>query len=139
MESPLSSLLVPGCRIGVVGSRDFPCPSLVESFVVDLPVGVCVVSGGGGVVDLTAASSGRSVGLEVDEFFPDWGRFRKGAGPERNGRLVRSGLSVLVVFVNDPERPSRGSLDCLRQALKIGVPVFVFGPDGSSPSQSLLF
>lgn len=135
----LSSLLVPGCRVGVVGSRSFPVPSLVESFVVGLPSGCVVVSGGGGVVDLEAARSGRSVGLVVEEFLPDWSRFGRGAGPVRNQSLVSSGLSVLVVFLSDPDRPSRGSLDCLRRALGSGVPVFVFGPDGRGPISQLLF
>lgn len=135
----LSSLLVSGSRVGIVGSRSFPFPSLVESFVVDLPSGVCVVSGGGGVVDRTAVAAARSVCLSFEEFLPDWGRFGRGAGPVRNQALVSGGLSCLVVFLSDPDRPSAGSLDCLRRALAAAVPVFVFGPDGRGPVSQLLF
>ena len=137
--APLSSLLVSGARVAVVGSRSFPAPSLVECFVVGLPAGVCVVSGAGGIVDKTAAAAARSVGLSVEEFFADWRRFRKGAGPERNGRLVASGLSVLVAFASDPDCLSPGTADVVRRARAAGVLVFVFGPDGRSFSQLELF
>ena len=126
----LSSFLVPGARVGVVGSRRFPRPEVVEGFVRSLPVGVVVVSGAGGVVDLTAAVSGRSSGLSVEEFPAEWSRFGRSAGPLRNRALVRSGLSVLVVFLSDPSSPSPGSASSIREALAAGVPVFVFGPAG---------
>lgn len=129
--SPLSSFLVPGARVGVVGSRDFPVPSLVESFVVGLD-GCVVVSGGNGAVDIAAAAAGRFAGLEVIEYLPLWGRYRKGAGPERNSRLVGGGLDVLVVFLSSPGRPSPGSSDCARKARAAGIPVFCFGPDGAA-------
>jgi hypothetical protein len=140
----LSDLLYPGSRVAIVGSRDFPVPSLVESFVSDLSE-VIVVSGSdynrwknggsvnscGGIVDLTAVSSARLFGLEVDEFPPEWNRYGRGAGKVRNGRLVDSGLSVLVAFAKDPSRLSRGTSDVVKKAVSAGVPVFVFGPDGS--------
>ena len=129
--SSLSSLLVSGARIGIVGSRSFPFPSLVESFVVGLPAGCVVVSGAGGVVDLAAAAAARSVGLSVLEFPASWSRYGRGAGPVRNRQLVSSGLSVLVVFVSDPAAPSPGSASSVRLARAAGVPVFIFGPDGS--------
>lgn len=130
--SSLSSLLVPGCRVGVVGSRDFSSPSLVESFVVSLPEGSVVVSGAGGVVDLAAAEAGRFAGLEVLEFPAEWSRFGRGAGMLRNRKIVSAGLDVLVVFLSDPGCPSRGSASSMRLARAAGIPVFVFGPDGES-------
>lgn len=127
---PLLSLLVPGARVAVVGSRDFPVPSLVESFVASFPPGVCVVSGAGGVVDLTAAAAARFAGLPLAEFPAAWARYRRGAGSVRNGELVASGLSCLVCFLSSPGRPSPGSADVCRRARAAGVPVFVFGPGG---------
>jgi hypothetical protein len=130
----LSSLLFPGSRVAIVGSRDFPQPSLVESFVADLD-DVVVISGAGGVVDVTAVSSARLFGIEVIEFPADWDRYRRGAGPVRNSVLVNSGLDVLVAFASDPRRLSPGTSDVVRKALSAGVPVFVFGPDGSEISK----
>jgi hypothetical protein len=120
----LSSFLLPGARVAIVGSRDFPQPSLVESFVADLRE-VVVVSGSnyerwraggsvnscGGIVDLTAVSSARLFGLEVDEFSPNWRKYGRGAGIVRNGPLANSGLSVLVAFAKDPSRLSSGTAD----------------------------
>lgn len=154
----LSSLLFPGARVAVVGSRDFPAPSLVEAFVADLPE-VVVVSGSdwerwqrggsvgscGGIVDITAVDSARRFGIEVCEFPPDWHRYRRGAGVVRNGVLVASGLSVLVAFASDPRHLSSGTADVIRKAVAAKVPVFVFGPDGtdcrkvSKPVQMAMF
>lgn len=140
----LCDFIFPSSRVAIVGSRDFTQPSLVESFVADLPK-VIVVSGSdwerwkrggsvnscGGIVDLTAVDSARRFGIEVDEFPPDWVRYRRGAGVMRNSVLVASGLSVLIAFASDPRRLSAGTADVIRKAVAARVPVFVFGPDGS--------
>lgn len=128
---PLSSFLVPGARVAVVGSRSFPALSLVECFVAGLPPGVVVVSGGARGVDAAAAAAALECGLALEVFRADWGRFRRGAGPVRNAALVAGGLSVLVCFVSDPECLSPGSADVCRRARAAGVPVFVFGPSGA--------
>jgi hypothetical protein len=139
----LSSFLFPGSRIAVVGSRDFFEPSLVESFVSGL--NDCIVVTGsdyegflngrpvnscGGIVDLTAAEACRNFGIELKEFSPQWSRYGRGAGKVRNGLIVKYGLSVMVAFVNDPEKISPGSSDVILKARNSGVPVFVFGPGG---------
>lgn len=133
----LSSFLVPGARVAVVGSREFPCLSLVEAFVSDLP-GCVVVSGGARGVDQCAADAGRAAGLNVVEFEAEWRRFGLGAGPVRNQKLVDSGLDVLVCFVSNLKKVSKGSADVCRRARAAGVPVFVFGPDGSAEGKKLV-
>jgi hypothetical protein len=125
----LSSLLYPGSRVAVVGSRDFPSRSLVECFVIDLPFCV-VVSGGARGVDSFAEASAKLARLDFELFKADWARYRRGAGPVRNQKIVDSGLNVLVAFVSNPRRLSPGSADVIRRARSARVPVFVFGPDG---------
>ena len=46
-------------RVAIIGSRDFPYPEAVRWLVTDLPPGTVVVSGHGGVVDLTAEQAAR--------------------------------------------------------------------------------
>jgi len=99
--SPFADVLAfipPSVRVGIVGSRDYPAPGLVRSFVAALPRGSVVVSGGNGVVDKTAASMGRRLGFIVDEFKADWDRYGRAAGPIRNREIVRSGLYCLWCF-----------------------------------------
>lgn len=140
----LSDFLYPGSRVAIVGSRDFPVPSLVEAFVSDLPE-VIIVTGSnldeferggsvnscGGIVDLTAAKAARDFGIELNEFSPEWRRYGRGAGKVRNGLLVNSGLTVMVAFAKDPECLSSGTADVVGKALKARIPVFIFGTDGS--------
>lgn len=146
----LSDLLFHGSRIAIVGSRDFPCPSLVESFVSDLD-DVIVISGSdwerwkrggsvnscGGIVDLTAVDAAHRCGLEVFQYPPDWRRYRGGAGPVRNSALVAGGLDVLVAFAYCPGCLSSGTADVIKKAVIARVPVFVFGPDGSEMSKKI--
>lgn len=134
----LSDLLFHGSRIAIVGSRDFPCPSLVESFVSDLD-DVIVISGSdwerwkrggsvnscGGIVDLTAVDAAHRCGLEVFQYPPDWRRYRGGAGPVRNSALVAGGLDVLVAFAYCPGCLSSGTADVIKKAVIARVPVFV--------------
>lgn len=113
-----------GSRIAVVGSRKFPQPQLVSSFVGSLPQGVCVVSGAGGAVDLAAAAAGRAAGLQVEEFPAQWALYGRSAGPVRNRQLVASGLSCLVAFVVDHRQLSPGTASVVKYARAAGVPVF---------------
>jgi hypothetical protein len=120
------SFLVPGSRVAVVGSRNFPSPGLVSQFVSGLPAGVVVVSGAGGAVDLAAAAAGRACGLQVVEFPAQWAVYGRAAGPVRNQQLVAAGLSCLVAFVSDPGRLSPGTASVVRFARSAGVPVFFY-------------
>lgn len=124
------AFICPGVRVGIVGSRDYPAPGLVCSFVAGLPAGSAVVSGGYGVVDVAAASMGRRLGLIVDEFKANWLRYGHSAGPIRNRKIVRSGLYCLVVFLSS-DVPSDGSRDAIKAAKVAGVPVFVFDQKGN--------
>lgn len=123
-----NSLLVPGSRVAIVGSRDFDRPDLVASFVRSLPSGVVVVSGGARGVDRFAVDEARRCGLEVDEFLAQWvvnGRFRKWAGCARNASLVASGISCLVAFPLSAQSISSGTANAIKEAHKRNIPVFV--------------
>ena len=123
------SLIRPGARVGIVGSRDYPFPGLVDSFVAALPRGAVIVSGGNGNVDKAAASMGRLLRYVVDEFKADWGRYGRAAGPIRNREIVRSGVYCLVVFI-DLAVKSDGSRNAIKAAKAAGVPVFIFDQKG---------
>jgi hypothetical protein len=116
----------PGCRVGVVGSREFPALGLVSLFVASLPAGCVVVSGAARGVDRAAASSARGRGLEVDEFRAAWSSsLGRAAGMLRNRELVSS-CSVVVVFRALGASPGSDSDASL--ARSAGIPVFVVSP-----------
>ena len=121
-----------GCRVGVVGSREFPALGLVSLFVGSLPSSCVVVSGAARGVDRVAASSARSRGLEVSEFAAAWGsQLGRSAGVVRNRELVSS-CSVVVVFRSLGASPGSDSAASL--ARSCGVPVFVVSPPSGACS-----
>ena len=131
-----SSLLAPGSRIWVAGSRSFSSPGLVVSFVSSLPAGVLVCCGScscsrcggvgcshcGGVVDAAARRARLSAGLPVLCCPPEWQRFGRAAGPLRSAALALAGVSCLVVFLSPGGSP--GSARAVALARAAGVPVF---------------
>lgn len=61
-------------------------------------------------------------------FNAEWDRLGRRAGPDRNRRMVlwatsEGGPAYLIAF---PARDSRGTWDCIRQAVAAGMAVFVF-------------
>lgn len=60
-------------------------------------------------------------GDDARVFKADWDSFGNGAGPERNGRMVRQAV-VLLAF---PGPASKGTWDCVRQAQDYGLLVWI--------------
>lgn len=111
---------VAGCRVGIVGSREFAPLSLVCELVASLPSGVCVVSGAARGVDSVAASSARKCGLNVVEFAADWSRGRS-AGMERNSDIIKNAHVVIAFW----DGSSKGTAHSIQLAHRSGVPCFI--------------
>ncbi len=125
----------PGLRVGVVGSRSFPALPLVSAFVAQLPPSVVLVSGGALGVDEEAAACWRKRGFApvVLPFVRGVGR---AGGPIRNRQLVQA-CDLVVAFWDGR---STGTLNCIQQARRFRVPVFVVSPPpapGSTVQQSM--
>lgn len=112
-------------RIGICGSRNLGSVIKLKEFIYSIPAGTTVVSGGSGIVDKTAASLSRYRGLPVKEIYADWQRYGKAAGPIRNGLIIREGIQALFAFPDDHLHISPGTANCISQARKAGIPVFV--------------
>lgn len=113
-------------KIGIVGSRDFPCLDLVVAYVKSLPSDTVVVSGGARGVDGAAANAARDAGLVVVEYLPDWSKGRQ-AGLERNTLIVEQSDRVVAFW----DGKSRGTLDTIRKANRAGKPGDVILADGT--------
>ena len=116
----------PPRRLALIGSRDYPALDRVRRFVLDLPAGTVVVSGGARGVDSVAEEAARAAGLEVVVLRADWKRLGRGAGLARNHDVVDTAEEVVAWWDGE----SRGTLHTLRTAVVAGKRVRVFGRDG---------
>lgn len=118
-------------RTGIVGSRHFPEPRLVASFVSGLASDAIVVSGGAPGVDTWAVEAAASRGLGTLVFEADWALHGRKAGPIRNKQIVDA-VDEIVAFWDGR---SRGTLGTVALALEAGLPARVF--DGRGDPMSL--
>jgi len=92
--------------------------------IVFLIVGDC--RGADGMV----AREAKAMGYKVEVFNADWKRWGNGAGPLRNGAMISRGLDwrssgarVEAVAFHDDLEHSRGTKNCVKQAMDAGIKV----------------
>ena len=90
-------------NVAIVGSRDYPHPEHIWSYVATLPADTVVVSGGARGVDSWAAAAATHHGLQVRVYPADWNRYGKSAGYRRNASIISGADRALWWF-------SRGDL-----------------------------
>lgn len=112
-------------KVLICGGRDF---DEVDRFVQGMldfqklhgPV-TCVIEGGARGADRLARRWARSRGLPVLTVEADWDYYAKGAGPIRNGWMLKFGQPDMVVaFPGGP-----GTANMIKQAEMAGVDVFL--------------
>jgi NADPH:quinone reductase-like Zn-dependent oxidoreductase len=108
-------------RIAVTGGRDH-LPSFEEmTGFSDLWArlgGAVLLHGGARGVDSAMAQWGHSHGVTVETFPADWKKHGPGAGPIRNGEMVKT-ADALIAFEG-----GKGTADCIRRAQQRALPVF---------------
>lgn len=88
------------------------------------PIGI-LAHGGASGADKLADEWAAARGIERRVFEPDWPRHGRGAGPQRNQRMLEeSKPAVLVAFPG-----GKGTADCVRRALKMGILVTRIGKE----------
>lgn len=119
-------------RILVTGQRDWPDKELVRQALLGAAAGfytneVQIVSGHCPTgVDAMAEEIAAEYGWDVDpnpEFWPQWERYGRAAGPVRNQKMVDSRPDFSVAFIGPG---SRGTADCLKRIKKAKLPHTVF-------------
>lgn len=103
-------------KVAIVGSRDFPRPDWVKSYVARMPDGWTVVSGGARGVDTWAEDAARARGLAVEVFPANWERHGKAAGPLRNRQIVDAADWVVAFW----DGRSRGTASTMALAKACG-------------------
>lgn len=113
-------------RVAIIGSREYPDLPRVRRFVGNLPRDWIVLSGGARGVDREAESAAKGRGMAFEPFLAEWDRVGKGAGFERNERLVRSADLVIAFW----DRQSRGTLHAIGCAHRMNKRLRVCDPRG---------
>jgi predicted Rossmann fold nucleotide-binding protein DprA/Smf involved in DNA uptake len=117
-------------RIAIIGSRGFPSPERVESYVASLDTDCVVVSGGARGVDRWAEQAARGRGLDVVVFEADWQKLGAKAGPMRNQLIIAHADQVTAFW----DRRSRGTVHTLVLAKEANLPVTILDADGNEVS-----
>lgn len=84
---------------------------------------VTVVHGGSGNLDWMVDVLARHMGMPVEIHRANWQKHGKAAGPIRNRAMVELGADLLVAY---PLPGGRGTQDCIKQAVKAGIPTIVY-------------
>lgn len=118
--------------VAIVGSRRYPSLSRVEDAIIEaarstwLASGVLVVTGDASGVDEVVARTARALKLPLRIYAADWKTYGKAAGPIRNTELAKACDRLIAWW----DGHSRGTLDTVSKARRLGKHVRVFGPAG---------
>lgn len=107
-------------KLAIVGSRSLKDYKIVKNAVDSLCTEVTeIVSGGARGVDSFAERYASEHDIPTVIFKPDWAKYGKRAGFIRNKDIVERADFVLAVWDGE----SRGTLDSINHARKLGKPV----------------
>lgn len=78
--------------------------------------------------DKLAGKVAAELGYEVFSFPANWAKYGRAAGPIRNREMLDLNPDVVYAFHNDLAS-SKGTKDCVKEALKRGLFVYLFDGD----------
>lgn len=73
--------------------------------------------------DLLAKEIALRNGMQEQGYPADWNERGLGAGPARNRVMVKTRPALVLAFHDDLYHSSRGTANCVRQAIEYGLPV----------------
>lgn len=114
------------------GDRNWANVSMIEAVMLGLrhwaeqrEALLVVINGMAPGADIIANETAIKHDIDREEYPADWLRFKKAAGPIRNKQMLDDGRpKVVFAFHNDLEN-SKGTKDCLNQALSMGIKCFL--------------
>ncbi len=109
----------------ICGDRNWTDEDTIDEYILTLPPKSTIIHGNCRGADKIAAKLGKIRGHRVIPMFAEWNKYRWGAGPIRNTRMLEEGKPDLVVAFHDDLSRSKGTADMLRQAEARGVPTEV--------------
>jgi hypothetical protein len=123
-------------RILIAGDRHWRCDELAEQIVNRLLArygpGLMIVHGEAPGVDNAFATACRELGIVAEPHLADWKGLGNIAGPERNREMVEAGADLCIALHRSIET-SKGTKDCVRQALAAGISVWLVEDERAIP------
>lgn len=113
----------PGMKVAIIGSRGYVKLHQVRAFVMGLPEGCIVLSGGARGVDQTAEQTARARGLDVISIPAQWDKFGKAAGVRRNQEIVAIAHTIIAFW----DGISPGTAHSIQIARQQGKTVNIMG------------
>jgi hypothetical protein len=125
-------------RILVTGDRHWPCTELAERIVDRLinryGYDLVIIHGGAPGVDNAFAEACRKLAITAEPHLADWKGLGNVAGPARSREMIQSGVDLCIALHRTLET-SKGTKDCVRQALAAGIPVYLIDGDDGMPER----
>jgi hypothetical protein len=94
-----------------------------------------IVHGGAPGVDNAFATACRELGIVAEPHLADWKGLGNIAGPARNWEMVEAGAD-LCIALHRAIQDSKGTKDCIRQALAAGIPVWLVEDERAIPRRT---
>ncbi len=113
-------------RVLFCGDRNWTDPGSIYIDMCDLPLDTVIVTGGAKGADTIACDTAERLGLTVEVFEAQWDVWGRAAGPMRNTKMLDSGIDKVFAYHNNLSE-SKGTKNCVSQAIKRGIEVFVLG------------
>ena len=114
----------------IAGSRDFDDAETFErvarDFIAGNEAGTVIVEGGASGADSLARKYAEKNGMSYVEMKADWKKYGRAAGPKRNDTMTKyiADKDGQALFFWD--RKSKGTEQCIKSAIKRGVPVSIW-------------
>ena len=84
-----------------------------------------IIDGGAKGLDTLSEMAAKELNINNITIMANWNEHKKAAGPIRNRKMLSIRPDVVMAFHNDLQN-SRGTLDCVRAAIKIKIPIILF-------------
>jgi hypothetical protein len=125
-------------RILITGERHWRCDNLAAQIMNRLLVRygpeLVVVHGGAPGIDQSFQVACQTLGVTVEPHLADWKGLGNIAGSKRNQEMVAAG-SDLCIALHRSIGTSKGTRDCVRQALAAGTPVWLIEDERAVPTR----
>jgi predicted Rossmann-fold nucleotide-binding protein len=107
-----------GLKVLVCGGRNYSDTKRLYEVLDQLQPSL-VINGGASGADELSTQWARERGIEVQQFYAEWGRYGRKAGPIRNATMLANSRPNLVIAFCG----GRGTADMIDRAIKLGVKV----------------